>query len=283
MSIESRGTLDVSLLNSVNALGEWVLSNFDKVLFSIAFAIVGYVLYKVIAREITKLKDKKRLEEHLAYTLTRVFRWVVVLMVLSAVLAQFGVTLGVISGLLTLLGGTIIGFAAINTIGNAIAGLIVMTSRPFKVGDRVFFNGQFADVVAIELIYTKMVTLDNVLVSVPNQELLKAEIDNFGKKEVIRRHVTVTPGFEYDSRDVEKALLEAAGKVSRVLREPKPYVWITKFQNYAVEYNLYAFINDIKGLPEIDAELHRAVLKTCKEHNIDITTPLLLRQIQDAK
>ena len=59
-------------------------------------------------------------------------------------------------------------YSKTDTIGNAIAGLIVMTSRPFRVGDRIFFNGQFADVVAIELIYTKMVTLDNVLVSVPN-------------------------------------------------------------------------------------------------------------------
>ena len=206
----------MGLLDSINALGEWILSNFDKVLFSVVAIIVGYVLYKVVSKEVMRLKNQKRLEEHLAYTLNRVAKWVVVLIVLSAILAVFGVTFGVISGLLTLLGGTIIGFAAINTIGNAIAGLIVMTSRPFKVGDRISFNGQFADIVAIELIYTKMLTLDNVLVSVPNQELLKAETDNFGKKRVIRRHVTVTPGFEYDNRNVEKALLEAAGKVAGV-------------------------------------------------------------------
>jgi len=271
----------MSVVDFLNDIGEWILSNFDKVLFSVIAVIVGYALYKVIAREIRTLKNQKRLEEHLAYTLTRVVKWVAGLAVLSIILATFGVTLGVISGLLALLGGTIIGFAAINTIGNAIAGLIVMTSRPFRVGDRIFFNNQFADIVAIELIYTKMLTLDNVLVSVPNQELLKAEIDNFGKKRVIRRHVTVTPGFEYDNRDVEKALLEAAEKTPRVLKEPKPYVWITKFQNYAVEYTLYAFVNDIKGLPEIDAELHRTVFETCKRHKIDISTPLLLRQIQD--
>ena len=271
----------MSVLDFVNAVGEWILSNFDRVLFSVIAVIVGYALYKVISREIRTLRNQKRLEEHLAYSLTRVVRWVVILAVLSVILATFGVTLGVISGLLALLGGTIIGFAAINTIGNAIAGLIVMTSRPFRVGDRIFFNNQFADIVAIELIYTKMLTLDNVLVSIPNQELLKAEIDNFGKKRVIRRHVTVTPGFDYDNKDVEKVLLEAAGKISRVLEEPKPYVWITKFQNYAVEYTLYVFINDIKGLPEIDAELYRTVFETCRRHKIDISTPLLLRQIRD--
>ncbi|MFQ6064608.1 MAG: mechanosensitive ion channel family protein [Candidatus Bathyarchaeia archaeon] len=186
-----------------------------------------------------------------------------------------------ISGLLTILGGTIIGFAAVNTIGNAIAGLIVMTSRPFRVGDRIFFNGQFADVIAIELIYTKMQTLDNVLISVPNQELLKTQIDNFGKKTVVRRQLIVTLGYEYDSQNVEKVLLEAARKVPRVLEEPKPYVRITRFLDYAVEYTLYVFIRDVKRLREIDAELHKAVLEICKTHKIDISTPLLLRQIQD--
>ncbi len=271
----------MSLLDSISTLGQWILSNLGKLSFSVVAIIAGYVLHKVITREITRLKDEKRLEPHIAYTLTRVSQWVVILVVLSAILAQFGVTIGMISGLLTLLGGTIIGFAAINTIGNAIAGLIVMTSRPFRVGDRIFFNGQFADVVGVELIYTKMLTLDNVLVSIPNQELLKAEIDNFGKDNVVRRHVTVTPGFEYDNREVEEALLEAAGKVPRVLKEPKPYVRITNFQNYAVEYTLYVFVDDIKGLRAIDAELHRSVLQTCKSHNIDISTPLLLRQIPD--
>lgn len=270
----------MSPLDYINALGEWILSNLPNLLVSVVAIALGYVLTRIISREIRRLREQKKIEEHLAYTLTRIANWLTFLIVLSAVLAQFGVTIGVISGLLTILGGTIIGFAAINTIGNAIAGLIVMTSRPFRVGDRIFFNGQFADVIAIELIYTKMLTLDNVLVSVPNQELLKAEIDNFGKKRIIRRHVTVTPGFEYNSQDVEKVLLEAAANVSRVLKEPEPYVWITKFQNYAVEYTLYVFINDIKGLPEIDAELHRTVLETCKIHEIDISTPLLLRQIK---
>lgn len=270
------------MLEYISALGQWVLSNLDKLVFSAVTFVVVYVIYRIAVREIKTLKNKEKLQEHLAYTLIRISKWASAAVILSAILAQWGVTLGIVSGILAIFGGTIIGFAAINTIGNAIAGLIVMTSRPFEVGDRVFFNGQFADIVGIELIYTKMQTLDNVLVSVPNQELLKAEIDNYGKRNIVRRCCAVTPGFEYNSVDVEKALLEAACKVQGVLKEPQAYVWITKFQNYAVEYNLYVFINDIKRLPEIDAELHRKVLKTCKEHGIDISTPLLVKQLKDA-
>jgi small-conductance mechanosensitive channel len=269
--------VDVRSLLAV--IGPSVRQNVDKILFSLVAVVGGYILYRIVVGELNRLRDQGRLEAHVAYTLTRIVQWVTILAVLSAILAHFGITVAMISGLLTLLGGTIIGFAAVNTIGNAIAGLIVMTSRPFRVGDRIYFNGQFADVTAIELIYTKMVTLDNVVVSVPNQELLKDEIDNFGERRVIRRQVAVTPGFEYDSKAVEKALLEAARQVSRVLDEPEPYVWITDIQSYAVEYTLYAFIDDAKALPEIDAELHRSVLETCKQHGIDISTPLLLRQV----
>jgi small-conductance mechanosensitive channel len=270
----------MSLLDFLNPIGDWVIGNLGNIVFSLVTIVVVYVLFRLVAREIKRLMTSGKLEKHLAFTLTRIAKWVSVAVILSAVLAQWGVTLGAIAGVLTIFGGTIIGFAAINTLGNAIAGLIVMTSRPFKVGDRIFFNGQFADVVSIDLIYTKMLTLDNVLVSVPNQELLKAEVDNYGKENVIRRHCLVTPGFEYDSTDVEKALLEAADKTQDVLKEPKPYVWITKFQNYAVEYTLYVFISDIKRLPEIDAALYREVLETCRKHGIDISTPLLLKQFK---
>ncbi len=99
--------------------------------------------------------------------MNRIFKWVAGLVILAVIFAQFGIEIGIIAGLVALAGGTIIGFAAMKTIGNAIAGIIVMTSRPFKIGDRIFFNGQFADVLAIDLIYTRMKTLDSVLVSVP--------------------------------------------------------------------------------------------------------------------
>jgi small conductance mechanosensitive channel len=273
-------------LDFFNAIGEWAIKNWPNIVFSLLTVVVGYIVIKLVAREIKSLRSQNRLEQHAAYTLNRILKWLIFMAVFSIILAQFGVTLGEVTGLLTILGGTIIGFAAINTIGNTIAGLIVMTSRPFKVGDRIFFNGQFADVEAIELIYTKMRTLDNVLVSIPNQELLKAEIDNYGKKSVVRRGCSITAGYEVASEQVETALLEAANRLVEIkdaLKEPKAYVWVTKFGNYAVEYTLYVFIQDIKRLPEIDSKLKRTVLETCKQHGIDISTPTIIRSVKNGE
>lgn len=276
----------MNLLDFLDAIGEWANTNLPNIVFSVLAIVVGYIIIRIVAREIKSLRSQNRLEQHAAYTLNRILKWVIFMAVFSIILMQFGITLGEVFGLVTLIGGTIIGFASINTLGNTIAGLIVMTSRPFKVGDRIFFNGQFADVEAIELIYTKMRTLDNVLVSIPNQELLKAEIDNYGKKSVVRRGCSITAGYEVASEQVETALLEAANRLVEMkdaLKEPKAYVWVTKFGNYAVEYTLYVFIQDIKRLPEIDSNLKRTVLETCKQHGIDISTPTIIRSVKNGE
>jgi small-conductance mechanosensitive channel len=270
-----------SITEILNGIGDVFLANLNKIIFSCIAVVVGFSLYKLITREVRRLQEKQRIEEHIAHTLRRLIQWTIGLIVLTAVSIQFGVTIGSFAGLLTLFGGTIIGFAAINTIGNAIAGFIIMISRPLRVGDRINFKDEFADVEDIDLMYTKLRTLDNVLVSVPNQELLKTEIENYSRKKRVRRTCVITAGFEHDSNNVRKVLLEAAEKTSDVLKKPEPFVRITNFQNYAVEYALYVFISNVKKLRQIDANLYENVLATCKQHEIDISTALLLKQIQE--
>ncbi len=258
---------------------QWMSSSLWQIIFSVVTVVVVYVGYKLFVRQIIELKEDEKLEENVAFTLRKIFRWVAGLIILAVIFAQFGIELGVVAGLLALAGGTIVGFAAMNTIGNALAGIIVMTSRPFKIGDRILFQGLFADVVAIDLIYTRLKTLDNVSVYIPNQELLKSEIDNYGKRRIIRRSCTITAGYELDFEYVQKALITAASNVEQVLNVPNPYVRITAFKDFAVEYTLYVFVNDIRRLREIDADLRKTVLETCKSHKIDISTPRLLRSV----
>jgi small-conductance mechanosensitive channel len=260
----------------------WVYGNWQRLAFSVIGIVVAYAVYKLLSKELTKLKEKQKLEENVEVNLNRVFRWLFGLIAIGLVVAQFGFDLGLVAGFMALAGGTILGFASMNTIGNAIAGIIVMISKPFKIGDRIFFNKQFADIIAIDLIYTRMKTLDNVMISVPNQSLLTSEIDNYGRKNMVRRNCSVTIGYEVASEKVEKILLEAAAKVEGVLTEPKPYVWVTNLYNFSVEYTLYVFISQIRSFPTIDSKLKRTVLDVFRENGIDLSTPNLIQSV-DAK
>lgn len=263
----------------LDASYQWLIANWQSLAFSIIGIVVVYVAYRFLNREITKLKERNKLEENIAVTLNKVFKWLFFLIAIGLVVAQFGFDVGLVAGFLALAGGTIIGFASMNTIGNAIAGLIVMISKPFKIGDRILFNKQFADVIAIDLIYTRMKTLDDVLISVPNQQLLTTEIDNYGKKNIVRRKCSITAGYELNHEQVEKALLEAAINVEGVLKEPKPYVFLTDLLNFSVEYTLYVFTSQIKLIPTIDSNLKRTVLDVCRKHGIDLSTPNLIQSV----
>ncbi|MBD3204901.1 mechanosensitive ion channel [Candidatus Bathyarchaeota archaeon] len=264
------------LFGYVEAIGQWMMDNFAKIAYSGIAVLVGYVFQFLLSNRIDNLSEEGRINEHLANTLGKIVKWGTSLAVLSIVLVEFGVTFAMLSGFMTLLGGTIVGFAAINTLGNAIAGLIIMASKPFRVGDRVFFNERFSDVLSIDLIYTKLLTMDYILVSVPNQNILKTEIENYGKRRIVRLRTVITAGYEHDPKFVKEVLLEASMKVDNIIDAPRAYVRITQFKDFAVEYTLYTFIQRVKRLREIEAELRDVVFETCSEYGIDLSTPTLI-------
>jgi small-conductance mechanosensitive channel len=265
--------------NIFDIILNWLSIYFFPITISLISILIGYIVYYLIKRQFLRLVEKKKLEQSTSKNITKVLKYLIILIVLTAILTQFAESLGLITALLTVVGGTIIGFAAMNTLGNMIAGIIIMVSRPFSVGDRILYDNKITDITEIKLIYTTMLDLDNIKISVPNQKLLSQEIIDLGKKEIIRRHVSITPGFEEDRKKVENVLLKAAEDLEYVLKNPEPYVWINTFQSYAVEYRLYVFIKDIKNLPLIESELHKIVLDACKANNIDIRTPLLHKEI----
>ena len=257
----------------------WLTTNWQNLTLLIIGITIVYIIYYSISRKISSLKQQQRLEENIAFSLNRVLKAISALIIVGIIVAQFGFDFGLIAGFMALAGGTIIGFASMNTIGNAISGIIVMVSKPFRIGDRIFFNNQFADVIAIDLIYTRLKTLDNVQISIPNQQLLTSEIENYGRKTVVRRGCAVTAGYEVAPELVEKALLEASKKVEGVLAEPKPYVWTTNLLKFSVEYTLFVFTSQIRKIPIIDSKLKRTVLLVCKDYGIDLSTPNLLQTV----
>jgi len=269
--------------NFLEASWYWLVANWQNLIAIIIGVIVVYIVYISLSRKIKSLKEQERLEENIAFSLNRGLKAISALIIVGIIVAQFGFNFSLIAGFMALAGGTIIGFASMNTLGNAISGIIVMVSKPFRIGDRIYFKDQFADVIAIDLIYTRLKTLDNVLISIPNQQLLTTEIDNYGKKTVVRRSCSVTAGYEVSPELVEKALLETSKKVEGILAEPKPYVWTTGLQNFSVEYTLFVFTSQIRKIPILDSKLKRTVLLVCKEYGIDLSTPNLLQNIGQDK
>ncbi len=248
-------TLIDTLLNPI----DWLVTNAETFLSAGVFVLAVFIVYKLLVRQVNGW-EKRGLDENASFIVLRLFRWIAYAVVIVYMIHNFGFRLDSIASILAVAGGTVIGFASTNTIGNAISGLIIMGSRPFKIGDRVYYNNQFADIVSVDLIYTKMKTLDNVSISVPNQLLLQTAVTNYGKMGDTRRSITITKGFKTDFSQTEKSLIEAAQAVEGVLVDPKPYVQITNLGDKGAEYTLYYYITDLRKLQKIEANLRREIV-----------------------
>ncbi|MGV9199842.1 MAG: mechanosensitive ion channel family protein, partial [Promethearchaeia archaeon] len=245
--------------------------NIVPFIIAIIVIFISYLIFLFLKKEINHLARKTKIDENTAKNFTNMSKILLISIDLTIISLQFIETLGMFMGAFTAMGGTIIGFAAINTLGNLIAGLIIMSGKPFKVGDRIKFKNRLADVVNIKLIYTILEDIDGVSISVPNQKMLKEEIENYGTDKVLRRKIYGTAGYDTDVELVEKAFLEAAKESNNVLQFPEPHVELYDFLDYAIQYRLIVYINNSKIIPKFDFDLRRAVLKNCKKYGIDLS------------
>ena len=263
----------------VQFLWTWLQANYVQLIIAAVVLLISTIFLIFLVRYIKRLEDKNKLTENYSKTLIRIARTIYSLVFIFSILIAFNITIGAITGAIALLGGTILGFAAINTIGNALAGLIIMISKPIHIGDRILHNNSFADVTSIELIFTRLKTLDKATVLIPNQELLKGEICNYGKNEIVRRHCVFTAGYDTEFEFIEKVLLKSIKGVDGVIEDPPPKVLITDFQNFAVEYKLFYSIRNIHQVLDIDSNVKKNVLKTAHKFDIDMRTPNLSTMI----
>ena len=101
----------------------------------------------------------------------------------------------------------------------------------------------------------------------------------YGKERIIRRRHTISASYSDSHEIVERALLEAIESIKEVLREPVPYVWVTDLQNFAVEYTLFAYVNESSRILEIDSAVRKAILIHCEKYGIDLSSPNLIRNV----
>ncbi|MFO8018580.1 MAG: mechanosensitive ion channel [Promethearchaeia archaeon] len=132
-------------------IADWFANNILPFGVSIATVLISYIIYLIIKNNIQLLAKKERIAVTTSKNLISLMQILIITIDLVVISIQFAETFGFLTGIFTAAGGTIIGFAAINTLGNLIAGFIIMTSKPFEVGDKIMFIGRLADIIKIKL------------------------------------------------------------------------------------------------------------------------------------
>ncbi len=173
--------------------------------------------------------------------------------------------------------GLLISLGSAAAIGNVIAGIVLTYMRPFHLGDRVKIADTFGDVTEKTLLVTRVRTIKNVDITIPNALVLSSHIINFSTSATsaspLILHTSVTIGYDAPWETVHELLIAAARATTSVLAEPQPFVLQTSLNDFYVTYEINAYTHEPNKMATIYAELHQHIQDKFNEAGVEIMSP----------
>jgi small-conductance mechanosensitive channel len=177
---------------------------------------------------------------------------------------------------ITIFIGFLLSLGSTSLVTNIVSGIVLTYTRGLRIGDRVKIGGTVGDVLERTLLVTRIRTIKNVVVTIPNGMVLNNEIINYNAPmldEGLILNTTVTIGYDVPWRKVHDLLIQAAIATRNILSDPKPFVLQTSLDDYYVSYELNAYTHTPEQMAIIYSELHQNIQDWFNEAGVEIMSP----------
>lgn len=176
--------------------------------------------------------------------------------------------------------GVAIGFAAKDTLSNLIAGILLIIDRPFEMGDRIEVwsaptgSATWGDVIDIGLRATKIKTTDNIIIVIPNNEIMKRDIVNYTLiSSQIRVRINIGVAYDTPIEKAKQVLLAIADQTEWIAKKPEPKVVVRNFGESSVDLQLRVWINDARQRMNTISFVTDRAKSEFEAHGIEIPYP----------
>jgi small conductance mechanosensitive channel len=249
--------LDLAIRYGFQVLGAFVI-------LGVGFAVAWWV-GNAVERPLTRMA----LEPPMRRLMVRVVRVVVLLFALVIALDKFGFQIApLVAGIGV--AGLGIGIALQGVLGNVIAGLTIIFTKPFRVGEHVEVVGMKGDVHTIELFSTTLLHPDRSRIIIPNRKIVGEILHNFGNTRQIHLAVMVPHGS--DLAAVLAMIREVVVANSRVLADPDPVVGVAQLELAGVRVGVNPWVR-VPDVVAAEAELYRALADRFAASGIKVPLP----------
>lgn len=185
-----------------------------------------------------------------------------------------------------------LGFAAQTSVSNLISGLFLLAERAFVVGDVIRIGGTTGEVLTVDLLSVKLKTVDGLMVRIPNESVVKAEIVNLTHFPIRRIDVQVGISYHNSVADARAQLMAVAAENPRVLKDPEPLLIFLGFgaSSQDLQFSVWVARDDFI---QVKNELQEAIKAKFDAAGIEIPfpqqtlnvvglPPLVLRQTENS-
>ena len=172
--------------------------------------------------------------------------------------------------------GILFSLGSSSAIANMVAGLVITYMRPFKIGDRIKIGEISGDVIDKTLLVTRIRTIKNEEVTLPNSNVLTNHTTNYtslSRDQGLIIHSTVTIGYNVPWRTVHQLLVNAALATEGIEKEPVPFVLQTSLNDFYVSYQVNAYTKIADKQAATYSQLHQNIQDKFNEAGVEIMSP----------
>ena len=172
--------------------------------------------------------------------------------------------------------GFLLSLGSTSLASNIVSGIVLTYTRGLRVGDRVQVADAVGDVIDRTLLVTRIRTIKNVVVTLPNAMVMQNQINNYSadaEKNDLVLHTTVTIGYDVPWRQVDHLLVEAAQKTPDILNKPAPFVLKTSLDDFYITYELNAYTDQAEKMAVTYSNLHENILDEFNQDGVEIMSP----------
>lgn len=209
-----------------------------KLFLAFLVLLAFWILYRVTSRPLMRLLAWRGMQQVNAELLiSTVYRVVLFLIAVVIAAGQLGINLtATVAGLGVL--GIAVGFAAQDTLSNIISGILIYIDKPFRIGQWITVGDMYGRVQKITMRTTRIRTLDNTFVVIPNQKIANEVLVNHSEHGELRIVVSFGVGYHEDISRVRDVLIKALLEIKGVRKDPPPTVVVDQLGASSV--NLFA-------------------------------------------
>nr|WP_124971893.1 mechanosensitive ion channel family protein [Aphanothece sacrum] len=163
-------------------------------------------------------------------------------------------------------------------ISNTVSGFVLIYTRAFQISDRVKIGDAVGDVLEKTLLVTRIRTIKNVIITIPNSVIISSNVVNFSAlaedlENPLIINTTITLGYDVPWRKVHQTLIAAADATDYILAQPRPFVFQTALNDFHVSYEINAYTHEATKMGQIYSSLHQNIQDKCNEADIEILSP----------
>jgi len=243
-------------------------------LVGVAIAVITFMAARNLPGllELTLLQ-KLAIEPGTRYAITAISRYVIIAVGLFIAFERIGADWSQLQWIVAAL-SVGVGFGLQEIVANFVSGLIILFERPVRVGDIVTIGDLSGTVSRIQIRATSITDWDNHEIIVPNKSLITDKVVNWTLSEPITR-LLIKIGIAYgsDTALVQKVMLDTVKGNSLVLKNPPPTVFFLEFGDSSLNYEIRVFVAQPSQRLRVLHELHIALERALREHNIKIPFP----------